>query len=214
MRYIIKGPECDELIRWKRSHPNGTYYELSKASPEIRREIRKALLKEQYGLCAFCCDRVTLDSGRNAHIKPQSIYPQESLNWQNIVVSCPSVKSCDNTQERTRLPISPLMENCEAMFKFYETGEIVGLNEDAQKTIEILNLDNEILRRKRKNAICTLCYENGIDPLSDFFLDFNDLDKKTLINTLTLPDEDGNLPAFLPVLINIIRANIENQDNP
>ena len=209
MRHIIKGPECPSLTKWKRQHPGETYHDLCEKNPELRLEIRKFLLKEQHGLCAFCCDQVVLESGRNAHLKPQSKYPHESLNWENIVASCPKPDSCDIFQGRKPLPISPLMEDCESKFKFYETGEIVGLDSDAEETIKNLNLDNSILRRRRSLAIQALCYENGIDPLSDIFSSFNDDEKRELIKKLETTDEDGNLPAFLPILISIINAEIK-----
>ena len=212
MRRITKGEECPALTKWKKQHPGETYNDLCNKNSELRPEIRKFLLKEQYGLCAFCCDRVIVENGRNAHLKPQSAYPNESLNWGNIVASCSKPNSCDIFQRKKLLPISPLTEECETQFRFYKTGRMKGLNDDATKTIEYLNLDNDILRRQRRLAIQALCYENGIDPLDDALSCFsNNDDKEKLIESLEKTDEEGNLPAFLPVLISIIRSEIKDK---
>ncbi len=55
MRKINKGPEPPELTRWKKKNPHGAYNQLTQ---EIRRPIREYALKEQFYLCAYCCQRI------------------------------------------------------------------------------------------------------------------------------------------------------------
>lgn len=68
MRRIDKDVEPQVLVRWRRSSGELRYPDLS---PEERRAIRSACLAEQYGLCAYCCQSITLDDSHNEHVEAQ-----------------------------------------------------------------------------------------------------------------------------------------------
>jgi hypothetical protein len=55
MRTINKGSEPSSLTAWKRSNPHKQYTDLN---ADIRRDIRDHALKEQFYLCAYCCQRI------------------------------------------------------------------------------------------------------------------------------------------------------------
>lgn len=51
-------------------------------------EVRKHLIEEQNGLCAYCECRIEKDNSHTDHLKPKSIYPNLEFNYNNLVASC------------------------------------------------------------------------------------------------------------------------------
>ena len=69
MRKINKGIEPHSLTQFKNNFPNGHYDQLVENYIPIRIDIREACVKEQFHLCAYCCDRISSDkrSSHNEH---------------------------------------------------------------------------------------------------------------------------------------------------
>lgn len=201
MRAINKDMEPPVLRRWKHEHPDLSYRSLSEKE---RRAIREAALIEQRGLCAFCCAPTSLDKGRNAHLRSQQFHPQKSLDWNNIVVSCPDPDHCDVHQGRKELPLTPLMPECEKELKFYQSGTVEGLTERARQTIEVLHLNCDVLRYKRKSAILTFLYGHEYFPPEQ---DLSCWDAELLGTLLEIcfQEHDGQLLPYAPVLANVVR---------
>ena len=90
MRKIDRKKEPDFWIEYKRLHPKEQYSDLARSAEgsHLRRDLRRYLLRSQYGLCAYCCRRIGLNDSLNEHIKPQACYPKESMDYDNLVVSC------------------------------------------------------------------------------------------------------------------------------
>lgn len=203
MRKITKLSEPHELVQAKERHQKRHYNELD---AEERQSIREHCLIEQKGLCAFCCAPMEETRGRNAHLQSQSRFPQYSLDWNNIVLSCDNRKHCDRFQDNKPLPITPLMNECETDFIFYTSGKVKGLTLEAEETIRNLGLDNPTLNAKRKKAIDDLFYIHRFDPIedihkwdADLFLEF--------INILS-KEEGGHLAPYSPVLINVLQYHL------
>ena len=106
MIYIQKQEEPERYRRW-RSRPEASY---GKMKGRVRRELRNSLLTEQGFVCCFCgcaIGRKESDTTvtqiyplssdahniHNAHIIPQSVAPQLSLDYGNICASCDSSDS-------------------------------------------------------------------------------------------------------------------------
>lgn len=204
MRYIAKHENCPELAAWKR-HNNGSCY--ADLDYSVRKSIRKSLLKEQYSLCAYCCDRILVEHARNAHILSQDRFPHKSLSWDNMVASCDKPYSCDCQQKNRALPLTPLMPECEQEITFLYSGHIVGHTDRARESIRVLGLDSSKLCAIRRRAIDLLARANGCDPLKDISV-LSDEEKLLLIKEINTPDADGKLPAFAPVLASYIRSLI------
>ncbi|MBF0108556.1 MAG: TIGR02646 family protein [Magnetococcales bacterium] len=204
MRRIHKGAPPSELEKWIRYNPNTTYADLenSPAGQELRQQIRGTCLIEQHCLCAYCCDLIDDKSSHNEHVVPQSTAPHRTLDFTNIVASCETKNQCGKAHGRHPLPLTPLDPECETNLRFFISGNVKGLTENAKETVRILKLNCRKLRGKRKIAIDALIYVAGMKPdelqlADDILLGIlrEDLDKKT---------EDGCLEAFGPVLVNII----------
>lgn len=204
MRYITKENEPPELVRWKRKNPGKHYKDLSEVE---RQAIRRECVREQYGLCAFCCTRITA-SGRdahNAHLQSQTHFPQRSLDWTNIVASCNNRATCGSSQEHATPPLSPLMRECETELLFYVSGRVEGLTDRAQKAIELFQLDCDQLRSKRKKAISDFLYINGYFPPEEDPLSWDAEIWQEIITQCLTPDENKELAPFAPALAGIGR---------
>lgn len=203
MRKITKQREPEKLIQAKSRHQKRHYSDLN---AEERQSIREHCFVEQKGLCAFCCAPMGENRGRNAHLQSQSRFPQYSLDWNNIVLSCENRKHCDRCQDTKSLPITPLMEACETDFMFYTSGKVKGLTPEAEETIRNLGLDDPILKAKRKKAIGDLFYIHEFDPIEDIHKWDADLFLEFI--TVLSKEEDGRLAPYSPVLINVLRHHL------
>ena len=150
MLYIEKSGEPLFLSDFKRKNPTKTYD--SEEFAKLRVELKKVLIKEQKGLCAYCCGKIAEEKSHNEHIEPQNpgIYSSDkSLEYTNIVASCNNQKTCGNkkgNQYDSAKFVSPLDKNCEEKFKYYADGTIEG----DTYTIDLLNLNDYGLKSARK----------------------------------------------------------------
>ncbi|NOQ13212.1 MAG: TIGR02646 family protein [Methyloprofundus sp.] len=204
MRKIDKGIEPIELTEWKRSNPAGTYNDLSHIE---RKAIRFDCLREQFYLCAYCCQAINENNCMNEHVEARNIAPHRSLDFLNIVASCTTNRQCDKAHGSQALPLTPLMMACETEFKFKISGRVEGLTERAKKSIQVLNLgdtrqNNRSLIEKRKQLSDALLLTNGIDPAEG--VDDDEL-LEMLIDDIKCPKE-GKLEGFSPVAVNILQS--------
>ena len=201
MRTIIKGKSPPELTRWRKQNPHGRYGDLDST---LCRAIRCAAIAEQHCLCAYCCARIGGDSSHNEHLVPQSRAPNRTLDFENnIVASCYAKNQCGAAHGKCLLPLTPLDPACETDLKFYLTGKVEGLTPDAKSTIDVLNLNKSALRYERKGMVDCLIYVGRATPENlqqegDEFL-------KIFLEDMQQPDPDGCLPAYSPVLVNILK---------
>jgi uncharacterized protein (TIGR02646 family) len=83
MRTINKGSEPSSLTAWKRSNPHKQYTDLD---ADIRRDIREHALKEQFYLCAYCCQRIQdISACHNEHIEAQKLNPKRTLDFRTLI---------------------------------------------------------------------------------------------------------------------------------
>jgi uncharacterized protein (TIGR02646 family) len=205
MRMISKGVEPASLTTWKQKNPHGKYDQLT---DDIRRDIRDQALKEQFYLCAYCCQRIVdIDNCHNEHLEARSLNHQRTLDFSNIVASCNTRNQCGVAHKSQPLPLTPLMTECEIELKFKISGRVEGLTERARTMIQVLNLgdhekNNRSFIQKRKQLSDALLWKSGVNP-SEEFEDEELLE--LLIGELTQP-EQGKLEPFAPVVINILRG--------
>ena len=153
MLHIQKGPELQFMTDFKKKYPTKNYG--SKEFAPYREELNSVLCKEQKGLCAYCCGRITSEKSHNEHIEPQNpgkYASARTLDYDNIVASCNNARTCglakENQYDAERF-VSPLDEDCEKKFTYYANGKIDG---DAY-TISLLNLNDYELRNARKAVV-------------------------------------------------------------
>lgn len=153
MLYIEKSEEPKFMVEFKKRNPNKGYE--SKEFSRFRAPLNFALRKEQKGLCAYCCSRISEGKSHNEHIEPQNPGDHAShrtLDYNNIVASCNNPKTCGNKKKNVydvERFVSPLDSHCEEVFTYYRDGVMEG----NQYTIDLLNLNEYGLKSARK-AIC------------------------------------------------------------
>lgn len=204
MRKITKGVEPEELSHYKKRKGNKgkTYADLEKIEEKtIRPAIRKACLEEQFYLCAYCCNAIQMETCHNEHILPQDSYSNKSLDFNNIVASCNNKKHCGQFKKNNIFPITPLQDRCETSFKYLLSGEIQGLDNDANSTLKILNLNEKGLVHQRKEFAETLIIQE-FGSIDEINLEGDDLIQ------LMIDEQDekvnGKLQAFAPVIKKIL----------
>ena len=156
MRHIDRGPEPDSWREFKRKNRAVRYADLDATQQGriVRREMRSHLVKSQHGLCAYCCSRITAESGSSLteHIKPESLFPRETMDYGNLVASCTHPDSCGcakgNVYEGRF--VSPLENDCHRHFRFYPDGSVAGLDDRGEWTCDLLQLNTYRLRQARR----------------------------------------------------------------
>lgn len=134
-----------------------------------KHELALTLHAAQGGLCVYCGCEISGDlsdqSSHIEHFRPQSKYPELSLEVSNLFLSCgPEVsvghrgETCGSSKEdwfEEDCHVVPSFPNCAMQFVFNLRGEILPSDNsaEARKMIEVLNLDHAELRRERKTLI-------------------------------------------------------------
>lgn len=177
MLEITHTAEPEILKRYKEDYP-GPYtsdswkhykdYESEKAHDKV---VIKELHSMQEGLCVYCerrifrvaCEQHPEERDRQVeHLKCRSAYPQETLTFTNMALSCisqgpRSKMTCGNKKGSQNLPILPTEKHGHLFDINFSTGELVpDLNASDQETkdvkecIRILNLNEATLASERK----------------------------------------------------------------
>lgn len=209
MQKINKGSEPIVLTQWKSSNPRGLYSQLT----DIERcAIRKLCTKEQFFLCAYCCQPISGDTSDtvNEHVEAQHIARNKTLDFNNIVASCNTKNQCDSAHGSQFLPLTPLMKECETELKFNLNGCVEGLTDRAKKAITVLNLgdnlcNNKALVQRRKQSFDAVLYTNLGSP-NNLELEDDDL-LEILMEDLKTP-HDGKLEAFSPVIAKMLESHL------
>ncbi|MEY4588160.1 MAG: hypothetical protein RL497_236 [Pseudomonadota bacterium] len=222
MRKITKSVAPESFAKWVRIKPkdkneNQWFQELYKEPDKQEKlAIISALsdhnAQEQFYLCAYCCAKISGQVGDdgdtvNEHVEARAIAPSRSLDYKNIVASCKTTNQCDSSHKSQKLPLTPLMDECETELKFKISGRVEGLTDRAKESIRVLNLgdnekNNKALIEKRKQLSHGLIWANNINPNGEFE-DENLI--KEVIDDLLQP-KNGKLEPFAPVVANILRC--------
>ncbi|MCL9802163.1 TIGR02646 family protein [Pseudomonas sp. AKS31] len=202
MRKILKGAEPASLTQWKIRNHTATYRDLP---AEERQSVRTACITEQFGLCAYCCQSISVSAAHNEHVAAQDTFPARTLDFSNIVASCENRLHCGHGRKTQPLKVTPFMTECETELKFYLSGRVVGKTDRATESIKTLNLgdteeSNRGLIEKRKRMVDDLIFTGGLRP--------DGLEDEELLGILLedlLTPQAGLLQPFSPVLVNVIR---------
>lgn len=202
MIYIEKMDEPAWLSDYKQKNASAKYDSVS-FKPYIG-TLREYLIKEQKGLCAYCCCSIDLENSHNEHIEPrnpQGYASNKSLDYNNIVASCngninaaQSETSCGkhkgNSYDSNRF-ISPLDTQCETKFDYYPNGKIIG----DEYTIDLLNLNSYRLKNARR-AVYEGIKELDVDVIKQIY-----------------PEDGEKLPQFINVIRWYIRTISQEKHN-
>lgn len=131
-------------------------------------ELRKALLKEQGYICAYCMRRIPVkdanssETSRIDHILSREHHPDLKLNYNNMVVCCPGAITdnfhCDKSKHEADVTFDLFSNHfIETLSYRSKDGKIESSNKAWNEEIDkILNLNNPTLMSNRKEVIRAL----------------------------------------------------------
>lgn len=147
-------------------------------NPCKRNTKENILIKEQNFLCAYCEVQIDLDNSHIEHMEPQSTNKDKRFDYNNFIVSCngkechlvendeysdTDIHSCGHKKENffddTKFLNPTVVTDISDYFMYdKESGAIKPCNvpprkDKAQYMINILNLDNYALNKKRLNTV-------------------------------------------------------------
>jgi uncharacterized protein (TIGR02646 family) len=138
--------------------------------------LLRQLLKEQFGLCCFCQERVTTKY-LIEHLLPQSIFKNEEVDYYNLFLCCQTQGQCSDYKKEYLIGKFITHSKCESFFKYNWNGEILpncsyalwqstngkSCNENLDKlnvielqafvTIQVLGLNRQPLISRRLNKL-------------------------------------------------------------
>jgi uncharacterized protein (TIGR02646 family) len=165
VKYIKKGKEPQEFYEWKLLNQDLslTYKELPS---DVKQAVYNALRRDQGNICCYC-ERALLDHDFHIeHLNPQSNRVGDDLNYDNFLCSClnqitkGTPRHCGLLKGHATIEVHPLLQDCHLKFNFTGLGEIVVLDDEANKTIKTLGLDIKKLNDMRKDALMPFLDEN------------------------------------------------------
>lgn len=217
MRKIVKLGEPHELKNWKRENrktPDNLHYS---GGGFPRDAVRKALLKEQYYLCAYTMK--PLPSPQACHIEHVIAQSRgtkgiEDIDYENMLACYPSSDvglACQygavykaDYDILSRPFVSPLNPAVEHAFRYREDGTVDGLTVEAKATEKALNLNFAALRNDREATLKGLLCPRG-RPLSA-------AKARRLAAEVMKPDEQGHLRAFCVAISQVALSYAERAE--
>lgn len=149
---------------------------------ELRENIRDDLMTKQRTQCAYCESRIEKYNSHIEHIEPRDISHTLECEYSNLILSCDNNDSCGiykDSKPWVDSFIHPVLQNPTEFFYYSSNGEILAIkqNNNANKTIDFLNLNSRKLTSIRKQIIYNLEVMNEIGNISQYFNEFENLVK-------------------------------------
>jgi uncharacterized protein (TIGR02646 family) len=206
MRLILKRPEPPELLAYRKT-PGARYAGLP---ADAKQAVRQALVREQYGLCCFCMQRVQPTVAPSlrvkiAHWTPQAVDASQDLAWHNLYAACAGNEGaprerqhCDTRQGNEALTLHPGNTSHVSSLRYTTQGEVHSNRDDLQADIETrLNLNDAALCAQRREAVLRMADALGRRSGQTF--------RRTEIERAMVrcetPDAQGYLPPFAGALM-------------
>lgn len=160
---IQKLPPPIALSQYKRQCKG----EMSRGSTHVlddfpeKDSLRQQLAEEQGFICAYCMSRISLDFHTTVieHVKPQTQYPEEQLDYDNLLLCCNGDANgigtqhhCDSSKRNLEIKYNPATHPCIATtIRYRHNGQV--FSEEAKWDFElntVLNLNASRLCNNRK----------------------------------------------------------------
>ncbi len=168
MKYIKPvNNEPDTLKLYRETTPNASFGGFI----DTNQKLKKALLKKQGWICAYCMQRISLKLNTNNKPKievehflpqdPEKGYSDKTLDYENMLGVCNGnnggIEHCDKSKKSNLLSkLTPFKIDCESLITYSSNGLI---KSNSNNTIvnndinSILNLNNQNLIDIRRNVI-------------------------------------------------------------
>lgn len=94
--------EPRELQQYRLQNSSSSY---SSMPTDIKKKVLESLIAEQGGLCAYCMCKIDNKGGKRQatieHCEPQSLSPEKSLDYDNMVAVCNGNRDHHSPEEKT-----------------------------------------------------------------------------------------------------------------
>lgn len=169
MLKVDKSQEPEYLTQAKRQvkNPKSSDAWQDEAINAIRRRLREEMLNYQSGMCAYCEKTITLDKSHIDHFRMRDRFPEQTLAFSNLWVSCGSDKEqqkhCAHHKDAQKLTKDDFLALPEfvdldlSRVEFTETGRVIA--KDSKDTVmtrlieDVLNLNEKSLVADRKRIL-------------------------------------------------------------
>ena len=193
MLYIKKEPPSPEVaqeisrverdVQWKQvTHPNSVLARM--AFDQLDKSIiRKQLIREQHGLCAYCMRRIEDHENKTNtiidHWIPVDEDSSQALNYSNMIGSCEGgrrddvasrVLHCDASKENRVITISPYNKEQMDKIRYDKNGRVYTRPEDKI-------LEHDLNQKLHLNDATNLVYGRA-QTYRNFVIFIRGLDKK------------------------------------
>jgi uncharacterized protein (TIGR02646 family) len=179
-------------------------------NPE-KRDLHLSLLREQGFTCCYCGQSIELNDSHIEHFRPQSIYADLALAYENRFASCirelrpGSPIICGHLKDEQFDEedfLSPLDPDIERKFSSTLNGNIVGLSGSAEKMVGVLGLDQSFLVGRRSSAL-----QSVFDV--EFLLTASRTELKKIALAFRRIDADGKLAPFFHAIARFAERLLE-----
>jgi len=196
MKYIQKQPEPESLRKWREGQlALGSNCYFKALDREVKRVVYQALWDDQGWICCYCCQGIADQSSHIEHFEPQSNTKDSqgnnplSITYSNLLASCSPLPTDPNDPKQARrfpphcgdyrgkkpIPVSPLDPACESYFVYNISNGKIEANskndkqkqQEANQTIDILNLNDADLTRTRLDALDAALIEIDLQDPQD-----------------------------------------------
>ena len=207
MRNIQKKREPTSLTSY-RAQPNGVYNDLPSS---VKQELRESLLREQGSICCYCTSRIKRETMRIEHWHCQSRYPNEQLDYQNMLAACPGNKGhppgdqyCDARKGDSDLTLNPARHDIDNRLGYLGDGTIQSPETAFDGQInKVLNLNISRPKSNRREVVKavqqTLSQKPGSRTRSQI---------KSLISRWDSAGIDGKRKEFCSVAIFFLKKRL------
>ena len=130
---------------------------------EIKNNLKKYLIDEQGGLCAYCMARISENESTIEHYIPRNgdnADPTLAIEYRNLLAVCCNGRKnginqhCDVSKGDKLISIDPRKESDIEQLSYKTNGEIYSEKNDYSTDLNItLNLNNATLKNNRKAAL-------------------------------------------------------------
>lgn len=165
-----------ESLGCENSHPSasgGDVFDMVKSLHSFG-GLKEQMFKDQGGICCYCGRRLFYPTHPQyivEHVQPKEKHREFAGEYGNLLLSCrPSEEEeqqrgrakrrerskffhCDKSKGADEIEVTPLQPDCQSRFLYDVFGEVQGADDAANRTLEVLNLNCDWLKKRRQAAI-------------------------------------------------------------
>lgn len=143
----------DITAKWVKKNNKLNWADLPFNEKEV---LREQLHDEQYGLCCYCCKKISIKSASVEHLQDKHQHRKLQFSYDNLLLSCTSTKHCNQTKQSKSIGIHPLQPDCDNSIKMDPlSAQLIGHKNKkaAEESIEILKLNHRELINHRIDLV-------------------------------------------------------------